>query len=85
MPESAVPQQLSDEEFKQFRGLLRRYCAWNLDQWDTWRTHTRYGPVYISISRKPLDGARPDSYESVDRALNKLPDYRVHTVRVGQM
>ena len=67
MPEPPVPQPLSDDELEQFRGFLRRYCAWNLDQWDTWWTRTPYGPVYITLSRKPLDGARPESYDTLDR------------------
>ena len=67
MSEAPGPQPLSDLEFEQLRGLLRRYCAWNLDQWDLWRTGTPYGPVYITISRKPEDGAAPDSYDSLDK------------------
>jgi hypothetical protein len=60
-------QPLSDHEWEQFRLLLRRYCAWNLDQWDTWRTATPYGPVYITISRYPEKGATPESYVPLDR------------------
>lgn len=35
---------LSDGEFEDFKALLRRYCAYELDQWDCLRTPTPYGP-----------------------------------------
>lgn len=42
---------LSDGEFEDFRVLLRRYCAYDLDQWDCLRTPTPYGPAYVMFGR----------------------------------
>jgi hypothetical protein len=66
MSEPGVPDPLTDEEFERFRQLLRRYCAWSLDQWSRWRTATPYGPVYISISRKIQDGVSAEAHDSID-------------------
>ena len=67
MSESPSPQPLSEDEHEQLRHLLRRFCAWDLDQWEMWRTGTPYGPVYITITRRPEDGATPEASDSLDR------------------
>ena len=54
---------MTDEELVALFDLLRRYSEEELDQWDTWRTETKYGTVFISISRQPQPGATPASYE----------------------
>ena len=54
---------LADEEFRLFRELLKRYCEHDLDQWETWRTETAYGTVYILLSRAPLPGSDPETYD----------------------
>jgi hypothetical protein len=62
------PWPLSDDEFKRFRHLLVRFCAWDLDQWEAWRTDTAHGRVFITISRTPEDGADPDAgYDPIDQ------------------
>jgi len=35
-----------------FLRLLRWFCERRLDQWERWKLNTKYGPVYIDISRK---------------------------------
>jgi hypothetical protein len=42
---------LSDPEFRELIQLLARYSECELDQWDRWKFHTSYGPVYMQISR----------------------------------
>jgi hypothetical protein len=34
--------------------LLRWYAARELDQFDMWKTETKYGTVYITIARSSL-------------------------------
>jgi hypothetical protein len=56
---------LSDAEFQVFARLLRRYCQYDLDQWENWRYRTTYGDVYISISRKLPDGHLATAYNEL--------------------
>ncbi|MFM9612654.1 hypothetical protein [Streptomyces niveiscabiei] len=53
---------LSDQEFDQFRALMRRYCAYEVDQWENLRTDTAYGPVYVSFARALPPGAPHEAY-----------------------
>jgi hypothetical protein len=53
---------LADLEFDQFRDLLRRYCAHELDQWENLQTETPYGPVYVSFSRALPPDTTPETY-----------------------
>ncbi|MFF7359954.1 hypothetical protein [Streptomyces sp. NPDC008125] len=53
---------LSDAEFDQFRDLLHRYCAHELDQWESLQAETPHGPVYVLLTRSPLAGTLPDAY-----------------------
>jgi hypothetical protein len=53
---------LSEAEFRTFTGLLRRFCEYELDQWDNWRYRTTFGYVYISISRKEPEGHPPGAH-----------------------
>lgn len=50
-------------KFWLFIRLLRWYAEEELDQWDMWRTKTKYGPVYIQITREPTPGTNPNHYE----------------------
>ncbi|MFG3287067.1 hypothetical protein [Streptomyces sp. NPDC048111] len=47
---------LSDGEFQQMNALLRRFCAYDLDQFESVRTETPHGPVYVFMSRALLPG-----------------------------
>ncbi|MFD9484123.1 hypothetical protein [Streptomyces sp. NPDC059991] len=55
---------LDDAEFAQFRELLRRYLAHELDQWETLRTDTPYGPAYLFMSRALLPGTTDEMYRT---------------------
>ncbi|QKV94257.1 hypothetical protein HUT19_22925 [Streptomyces sp. NA02950] len=56
---------LSDGEFELFLGLLKRFCADELDQWEAWRTPTPYGTVYVNISRGLPPGDEPGMYRPI--------------------
>lgn len=45
------------------RALIKRYGEKELDQFELWRTDTRWGPIYITISREPAPGVVPDAYD----------------------
>ncbi|CAD5973560.1 hypothetical protein ACPXCO_07795 [Streptomyces cyaneofuscatus] len=53
---------LSKAEFNQFRDLLRRYCAHELDQWENLQTETPYGPVYVLLTRSLPPGTSAEAY-----------------------
>ena len=59
---------LSDDEAEVFRQLLIRYCAFELDQFDLWRTTGPNGPAYITIARYPNgdQSQSPDAWVSID-------------------
>ncbi|KOT64109.1 hypothetical protein ADK43_06965 [Streptomyces rimosus subsp. rimosus] len=56
------PQRMSDAELEQFRELLRRYCAQELDQWEAWQLETPCGPVYVTLSRALPEGTDGSAY-----------------------
>lgn len=58
-----MPERLTEEEFQEMRNLIKRFAETELDQWAAWRTETRFGTVYISISRKPEHGATDAAYD----------------------
>ena len=45
------------------RTLIKRYAESEMDQWAMWRTTTRSGPIYVSITRVPEAGAADDAYD----------------------
>ncbi|MFP8887550.1 MULTISPECIES: hypothetical protein [Streptomyces] len=65
---------LSDDEWNQLRGLLHRFCTHELDQWALLQTATPYGPVYISVDRKPLPDTDQFTYHSLYREDERPPD-----------
>ncbi len=46
-------EKLSDAEFRKMIQLLHRYSETEMDQWDLWKFESKYGRVYISLSRSP--------------------------------
>jgi hypothetical protein len=61
-------EKLTLEESAQFLALLRRYCAYDLDQWELWKTDTPYGTVFISLRRVLEEGTPAEMYDSIDRS-----------------
>lgn len=47
--------------------LLQRYCSEDLDQVETWKVPTRFGDVFIDVSRKPAAGMSSDDYFDITR------------------
>ena len=47
---------LTDAEIRQLVGLLGRFAAHELDQFEHWRVESPYGPVFIDISRRCVPG-----------------------------
>jgi len=56
-------QGFSDEERRQFFALLKRYAEFELDQWARLKIKTKYGDVFIDVSRKPDE--YPESWEEL--------------------
>ena len=58
-----MAERLTDEDFKLMCDLLKKFGEVELDQWVAWRTETRWGTVYITISRAAEPGASDDAYD----------------------
>ncbi|TXC98893.1 hypothetical protein [Streptomyces sp. ISID311] len=56
---------LSDDEFKEFVGFLKRFCAHDLDQWEAWQTATPSGPVYANMTRSLPPETDPSAFRSI--------------------
>ncbi|MEU1077277.1 MULTISPECIES: hypothetical protein [unclassified Streptomyces] len=56
---------LSDQEFEQFRDLLRRYLAHELDQWELLRSDTPYGTAYLHMTRALPPGTTEEMYRPI--------------------
>ncbi|WP_062348794.1 hypothetical protein [Herbidospora yilanensis] len=64
---------LSDEEFQDLLGLLRRLSEHDVDQFLLWKTQTTYGKVYITITRGLLPGMSDESYHDLPPAGGQGP------------
>jgi len=53
---------LSDEEFRQFLSMLRRYLQHDLDQWELLVTQSEYGPLYAVFANKLPEGWPEDMF-----------------------
>ena len=42
----------SDDDFKALVSILKRYGETGLDQWDRWKFKTKYGDVFVQITRE---------------------------------
>ncbi|MFF1559467.1 hypothetical protein [Streptomyces sp. NPDC058279] len=62
MDDSANGGRLSPEDFQQMNALLRRFCTYELDQWENIQTETPYGPVYVTFSRQRLPGFEAQTF-----------------------
>lgn len=67
--EDSTADRMTDAEIHQLAGLLARYAAQELDQFEHWRIESPYGPVFIDISRRC-----PPGTEDVYHVLWPLPD-----------
>lgn len=61
---------MSEDLFKELINLLYQYTSKEMDQFDNLTFNTKYGPIYVSISREP--GFMPiDVFDSVDFLIDK--------------
>jgi hypothetical protein len=65
---------LSDPEFREMVRLLARYAERELDQFDLWKFHTSYGPVYMQISNA-LPHGWPDDSDKLFTTIWPLPKH----------
>jgi hypothetical protein len=56
---------LSEAELRELIRLLARYAEHELDQWDSWKIHTSYGPVYMLMSRELLPGWKDQAFTTI--------------------
>ena len=70
---SEQPDRLSSEEIRALGDLLRRYCSYELDQWELLRVPTPHGQAYIELSRNRPDGRSADVYVDLDAWLEEHP------------
>ncbi len=63
-------EKLSDEEYRLMFQLLHRHSETEMDQWDLWKFESKFGKVYISLSRAPDPGASEDNWIDVTHMLS---------------
>ncbi|MTE16974.1 hypothetical protein [Nocardia aurantiaca] len=56
---------MSDADYRQLLSLLRKFSDSELDQWANLIIPSRYGDVYVSLSRKPLVAELEPTYNRV--------------------
>lgn len=56
---------LTNGELRKLAELLARYASHDLDQFEYWRLESPYGPVYLTMSRRPFPGTSDDAYAAV--------------------
>lgn len=54
---------LTADEGSSFLQLLRRYCEFEVDQFDFLRVPTSYGDVYVDFKRQPSTDVPLESYK----------------------
>ncbi|MFJ3881580.1 hypothetical protein ACIPW5_29535 [Streptomyces sp. NPDC090077] len=56
---------LTDDELEQLKALLRRFCTYDLDQFELVKTQSPYAEAYIVISNKPIPGTQRKDYNTI--------------------
>ena len=64
----SLEKELSDEEFAQMIGFLRRHAATGMDQWELWKFDIPTSTIYVSVSL----GTPPEGAEDMYIDLNHL-------------
>jgi hypothetical protein len=60
-----VSEKLTEGELAQLKALLHRFAEHDLDQFENLRFDTRYGPVFIAITRQLPIGWPPEAFTAV--------------------
>jgi hypothetical protein len=71
---NAVTTRLTDEEFWLLLTMLRRYADTEMDQWDCWQLDSRYGKVYVRITRQLPEGESAQAFRTVQVPM--VAEYR---------
>ncbi|MBU1054123.1 MAG: hypothetical protein KKC46_09875 [Proteobacteria bacterium] len=58
-----IQQKLSDNDYKTLFSLLKRFAETELDQWERWKFNTKYGYVFVEITRK--EDEYPDLWDEL--------------------
>ncbi len=69
MPSDTAKQTTPDDLWRTFIKAAHAYAEKGMDQWERVKFETEFGPVYLTLSRKP---DYPDSFETVDAEGNLL-------------
>jgi hypothetical protein len=56
----------SDDEVRQLAQLLMRFADEEMDQHETWRWESRYGPVFVRMTRALPEGESEETYDPID-------------------
>lgn len=59
---------LSDDEMNQMFKLIKRYTEIEMDQWDLWKFDTKFGKVFMSITRS-VPKSEEDAYFDISHLL----------------
>jgi hypothetical protein len=60
-----VTENLTEGELAQLKALLHRFAEHDLDQFENLRFDTRYGPVFIAMTRQLPPGWPPEAFTAV--------------------
>lgn len=60
-----VERKMTKEEKTIMDVLLKTYCEEELDQWELWKTDTKFGKVYITITREPMPDTQDYQYVEI--------------------
>ncbi len=63
-------EKLNDSEYIQMLQLLHRYSETELDQWDLWKFDSKFGNIYITVSRAP--NGPEESWDDVTHLLTPI-------------
>ena len=58
---------LTNDEYATLFRLLKRHAETEMDQFDLWKLESRYGDVFISVSREAFGS--PESYSDISTYL----------------
>lgn len=67
-----LEKKLTDEEHKQMVRLLYRFATHELDQFENVKFDTKYGEVFVSISRS--SNGCDDAFDDINDAISEAED-----------
>ena len=55
----------SNQDFRALLTALQRYAEMDLDQWAAWQLPTKFGAIFVTISRSPGPDKTPEMFDPV--------------------